>query len=214
MQILFEDEYLILVVKEPGIPSQEDPGGQPSMVQLLSASRCAPVLCVHRLDTAVGGVMVYAKTKTAAGALSARFQKGEVTKKYYAVVHGTGIGGIMQDLLYHDRSINKSFVVKTQRKGVKEAVLEYKIIQEQNDLSLVDIRLGTGRTHQIRVQFSSRGMPLLGDRKYGSTQRCPIALWCYHLSFLHPMTGKQIAGTCPPPQTEPWTWFSQLQGNR
>ena len=207
MEILYEDTSLMLVIKPPGIPSQEDPSGQPSMVQLLSAEGRTQAYCVHRLDTAVGGVMVYAKTKKAAGALSALFQNGQVTKQYRAIVHGTGKGGTMEDLLYHDKRINKSFVVQTQRKGVKRAVLEYETVDAHEGLSLVNIRLGTGRAHQIRVQFSSRGMPLLGDRKYGSPQRCSLALWCYRLSFSHPMTGEQITGTCPPPQTDPWTQF-------
>lgn len=207
MQILFEDTHLILAVKKSGVPSQNDPSGQISMIDLLSDFCSVPVFCVHRLDTAVGGVMVYAKTKQAAGALSALFQKGEVTKKYYAIVHGAAGSGAMRDLLYHDKRINKSFVAGTRRKGVKEAVLEYKTITSTGSLSLVDISLGTGRAHQIRVQFSSRKMPLLGDRKYGSTQRCPIALWCHHLSFVHPFTGEAVAGECTPPKADPWTKF-------
>lgn len=208
MEILYEDASLILVIKPPGVPSQKDPTGQPSMIQLLSAEGCTQVYCVHRLDTAVGGVMVYGKTKKAAGALSALFQKGQVTKQYCAIIHGAGKGGTMEDLLYHDNRINKSFVVQTQRKRVKRAVLEYETVDAHEGLSLVNIRLQTGRAHQIRVQFSSRGMPLLGDRKYGSPQRCPIALWCHHLSFVHPFTEKQTIGTAPPPQAEPWTRFA------
>lgn len=208
MQILFEDTHLILAIKKPGIPSQNDPSGQISMIDLLSEFCSAPVFCVHRLDTAVGGVMVYAKTKQAAGALSVLFQKGEVTKRYYAIVHGAAGSGTMRDLLYHDKRINKSFVASTRRKGVKEAVLEYKTIVSDGFMSLVDISLGTGRTHQIRVQFSSKKMPLLGDRKYGSTERCPIALWCHHLSFVHPFTGETITGACTPPKADPWTRVS------
>ncbi len=207
MEFLYEDASLILVIKPPGIPSQDDPSGQPSMVQLLSTEGRTQVYCVHRLDTAVGGVMVYAKTKKAAGALSALFQNGHVTKQYCAIVHGAENSGTMEDLLYHDKRINKSFVVETQRKGVKRAVLEYETVDTREGLSLVNIRLKTGRAHQIRVQFSSRGMPLLGDRKYGSPQRCPIALWCHHLSFVHPFTGEFINETIPPPHVDPWTRF-------
>lgn len=183
------------------------------MVGLLSDERASQVYCIHRLDTAVGGVMVYAKTKQAAGALSVLFQNSQVTKQYCAIVHGGGKGGIMEDLLYHDKRINKSFVVQTQRKGVKHAVLEYKTVNTRGELSLVNIQLKTGRPHQIRAQFSSRGMPLLGDRKYGSPQRCPIALWCHHLSFVHPFTEKQIIGTVPPPQAEPWMRFKDSLEN-
>lgn len=208
MQILFEDAHLILAAKAPGTPSQNDPSGQTSMIDLLSDYCSIPVFCVHRLDTAVGGVMVYAKTKQAAGALSTLFQEGAVTKKYYAIVHGTATGGVMEDLLYHDKRINKSFVVNAPRKGVKKAVLEYERIAGDSSLSVVDISLGTGRAHQIRVQFSSRKMPLLGDRKYGSTERCSIALWCRYLAFVHPFTGEPVAGVCAPPQTEPWTRFT------
>ncbi len=215
MEILYEDIHLILVIKPPGIPSQDDPSGQPSMVQLLAAEGHTQVYCVHRLDTAVGGVMVYAKTKKTAGALSTLFQNGQVTKQYCAIVHGAGKGGTMDDLLYHDKRANKSFVAQTQRKGVKRAVLEYETVDvdTREGLSLVNIRLKTGRAHQIRVQFSSRSMPLLGDRKYGSPQRCSIALWCYRLSFVHPISGQPITGTCLPPQAEPWTRFASDLGD-
>ncbi len=208
MEILFEDAHLVLTVKTPGIPSQSDPSGQANMVGLLSDTLSVPVHCVHRLDTAVGGVMVYSKTKKAAGALSDLFQNRQVAKQYCAIVHGAGKSGILEDMLYHDKKINKSFVVKKKRNGVKNAVLEYETVSIRKELSLVNIRLKTGRAHQIRVQFSTRGMPLLGDRKYGSPQRCPIALWCYHLSFTHPFTREQISGTSMPPQVEPWTEFT------
>ncbi len=208
MEILFEDTHLVLAVKEPGVPSQDDPNGQLSMVGLLSDTLPDPVYCVHRLDTAVGGVMVYAKTQETAGALSAMFQNGQITKQYCAVIHGAKSSGTLEDLLYHDKKINKSFAVKTKRKGVKKAVLEYETVSTREELSLVNIQLKTGRAHQIRVQFSTRGMPLLGDRKYGSPQRCPIALWCYHLSFIHPFTREQISGIRRPPQTKPWEKFT------
>ena len=205
MQILFEDPHLIVAVKEPGVASQSDPRGGKNMMELLGAHTGAPVFCVHRLDSATGGVMVYAKTEQAAAALSALFSDHKVKKQYYALVPGEAGGGEMRDLLWHDRTLNKSFVVDGKRKGVKEALLSYATAAKADGVSLVDVTLFTGRTHQIRVQFASRGMPLLGDRKYGSRERCPLALWCRCLSFVHPVTGSAVTGECAPPEADPWT---------
>ena len=205
MQILFEDSHLIVAVKDPGVASQSDPRGGENMVKLLGAHTGAPVFCVHRLDSATGGVMVYAKTTQAAGALSALFAESKVQKQYYALVPGEAGSGEMRDLLWHDRTLNKSFVVDRKRNGVKEALLSYTTVAAGEGVSLVDVALFTGRTHQIRVQFASRGMPLLGDRKYGSGERCPLALWCRRLSFVHPFTGATIVGECAPPEAAPWT---------
>ena len=114
----------------------------------------------------------------------------------------------LTDLLFRDTSKNKSYVVKRMRKGVREASLEYVTLGSTEELTLVRVRLHTGRTHQIRVQFSSRGLPLLGDIRYGSKADCSTALWSYHMAFTHPVTGRTVDVTCPPPESWPWTLFN------
>ena len=124
---------------------------------------------VHRLDKNVGGVMVYARNKATAATLSKAIQQGEMIKEYVAKVHNTPPeSGVLEDFLFKDSKKNKVFVVKRERKGVKQAKLEYKLIRSYEEISLVRIRLYTGRSHQIRVQFASRGFPLVGDHKYGA----------------------------------------------
>lgn len=132
-------------------------------------------------------------------------------KEYLAVLRGhpDAPGGELTDLLFRDAAKNKSYVVKRMRKGVREAKLSYRVLAETEDLSLVRIRLHTGRTHQIRVQFSSRGLPLLGDIRYGSKDpHCTAALWSYRLALTHPLTHKEIDITQPPPHQYPWTLFT------
>ena len=214
LNILYEDEALLVCIKPAGILSQEGPNGVANMPRLLEEylGPGAYVGIVHRLDREVGGLMVYAKRKDAAAALSGSLpQFGE--KEYLAMVHGTmePSAGEMQDLLFRDASRNKSFVVKRMRKGVREARLCYRTLAYagERDLSLVRIKLFTGRTHQIRVQFSSRKHPLLGDRKYGGGEGKTIALWSCHFSFIHPNTGKRLSFFQPPPLEEPWTLFEK-----
>ena len=165
---------------------------------------------VHRLDQAVGGVMVYARTAEAAAALSRQIQHSAWEKTYLAVVEGTPEApeGELVDLLYHDQRRNKTYVVTRERRGVKEARLLYRILATEQGRSLVAIRLLTGRTHQIRVQFASRGLPLVGDGRYGARDRQPpMGLWCWKLSFNHPATGKRMAASLLPPMLPPWEGF-------
>ena len=158
MEILYSDKDLVVLVKPVGMDSEHE----------VPAALGGEIYPIHRLDKNVGGVMVYAKTKTAAAALSKAVQEGTMVKEYVAMVHGAPPGeGDWEDLLWKDSAKNKVFVVKRERKGVKKARLEYKRLTE-GETSLVRIRLHTGRSHQIRVQFSSRGFPLVGDHKYGS----------------------------------------------
>lgn len=148
------------------------------MPQLLSEQLGCGIFPVHRLDQTVGGVMVYAKTAQEAARLTQAMAQGQMQKTYLAVLTGCPAerAGTLEDLLFHDRAKNKTYVVRRQRGGVKQARLHYEILAEQDGLSLARIRLETGRTHQIRVQFASRGLPLLGDGKYGSRDnRCA---WC------------------------------------
>ena len=185
------------------------------MVSLLSQQTNLQHKCVHRLDFGVGGTMVYAKSESAASKLSASIQNRSFEKEYLAVVYGTPQekSGIYKDLLFKDSKKNKSFVVDRVRKGVKEASLEYKVLDtketEKGTLSLVWIKLHTGRTHQIRVQFASRKTPLYGDGKYGSkTNEKVTALWSYKSTFPHPTTKKNISFKSLPDIAFPWDIFN------
>ena len=191
IQILFQDKTILVCLKPPGLLSQNGPGE--TLPELLERETGQPVFPVHRLDRGVGGVMVYAKTGRAAAALSAAIQDGSFQKEYLCVVRGRPgeDSGVYRDLLIHDRARNKSFVVRRTRGGVKEASLEYRVLAEREGASLVWVRLHTGRTHQIRVQFASRGTPLLGDGKYGGGGG-QVALWSYRLGFPHPATGERM----------------------
>ena len=158
MEILYSDRNIYVIVKPVGMDSEHE----------VPAALEGETFPIHRLDKNVGGVMVYARTKQAAAALSKAVQEGSMVKEYVAMVHGTPPeSGDWEDFLFKDSRKNKVFVVKKERKGVKKASLEYTRLTDANP-SLVHIRLHTGRSHQIRVQFSSRGFPLVGDHKYGS----------------------------------------------
>ena len=162
MDILYSDKHIAVCVKPVGLDSEQE---VPAALKQILGGEIFPI---HRLDQNVGGVMVYARTKFAAAKLSQAVQEGTMVKEYVAMVHGTPPeSGDWTDLLFKDSSKNKVFVVKKERRGVKKARLEFERLREGNE-SLVRIRLHTGRSHQIRVQFSSRGFPLVGDHKYGS----------------------------------------------
>ena len=203
--IRYMDESLVLCVKPAGVSSEDE---MPALLRAGCGAR--EIFCVHRLDTAVGGLMVYAKTKAAAAGLSQAIARGALIKEYLAVSGGAPVddAGVMRDLLYRDKAKNKSYVVSRPRRGVREAELSYRVLERRGGESLVSVRLGTGRSHQIRVQFASRGMPLLGDVKYGSARRdCRIALWSRRLCFAHPLTGQSVDMSVSPPESEPWTDF-------
>ena len=162
MTILYSDRDIAVCIKPVGLDSEAE------VPVKLKESLGGEVYPIHRLDKNVGGVMVYARTKQAAAALSKLIQEGRMVKDYIALVHGTPPEcGDWEDLLWKDAKKNKVFVVKRNRGGVKKARLEYRLLKSGDD-SLVRVRLHTGRSHQIRVQFSSRGFPLVGDHKYGS----------------------------------------------
>ena len=178
MDILFSDKDLVVCIKPVGLDSEQE------LPNALKTELGGELFPIYRLDKNVGGVMVYARTKQAAAALSKAVQEGSMVKEYVALVHGTPPeAGDWTDLLWKDSRKNKVFVVKRERGGVKKARLEFRRLTA-GDESLVRIRLYTGRSHQIRVQFSSRGFPLVGDHKYGSRDEktAPMLFSC-RLSF-------------------------------
>lgn len=198
MEILFEDRHIIATVKPVGILSEEASDGK-GLVNLLKEHTKGEIYPIHRLDKGVGGVMVYAKTKESAASLSKQVQDRSFEKEYVAVAYGImeEKEGIMEDLLFKDKGKNKTFVVKRERKGVKKAKLSYRVVSEGEHegkaVSLVSVKLYTGRSHQIRVQFASRKHPLLGDRRYGSADSVrDIALFSFKLGFYHPVTGEKL----------------------
>ena len=190
--IIFEDKELVVCLKPKGVLSQIGKEGQKNMIDMLSAECGCEIYPVHRLDREVGGIMVYAKTKSAAGNLSAQVSERVMEKHYIATTEKSTLPseGTMEDLLYFDKGKNKSFVVKKERRGVKKAILEYKEISSDETTTSFRVRLLTGRTHQIRVQFASRKHPLIGDRRYGSKIDGEIGLVSCFIGFKHPETGE------------------------
>ena len=186
MELLHCDPNFAVLIKPVGLDSEKD------VPALLMETLGGDIFPIHRLDQNVGGVMVYARTKQAAAALSKAVQEGTMVKEYVAMVHGTPPeSGDWEDLLWKDSRKNKVFVVKRMRGGVKKARLEFRRLSA-GETSLVHIRLHTGRSHQIRVQFSSRGFPLVGDHKYGSRDetKAPMLFSC-RITF--PWKGKAMA---------------------
>ena len=185
MEILYSDKDLAVIIKPVGFDSEAE---APAALKAQLGGEC---FTIHRLDKNVGGVMVYARTKTAAAALSRAIQEGTMVKEYMAMVHGQPPeSGDWEDLLFKDSTKNKVFVVKRQRNGVKKARLEFTRLSE-GERSLVRIRLHTGRSHQIRVQFSSRKYPLVGDHKYGSKDDA-YAPMLFSCCITFPFKGKTL----------------------
>ena len=184
MKILYSDHGIVACIKPVGLDSEAD---VPAALKEMIGGEIYPI---HRLDKNVGGVMVFARTKTAAAVLSKAVQEGQVIKEYVAMVHGTPPEvGDWEDFLFKDSRKNKVFPVKKERKGVKYARLEFQRLKS-GEQSLVHIRLHTGRSHQIRVQFSSRGFPLVGDHKYGSRDTATAPM-LYSCRITLPWNGKQ-----------------------
>ena len=227
MNILYEDNALVVLDKPAGLSSEE---GVPAALREYWGIPDAFVGVVHRLDTGVSGLMVFAKTSAAAAALSRQVTQSQnayavqdgrakgkpeeppFIKQYRAVIAGAPdealpAAGSLRDWLFKDSRKGRVFPVSRPRKGVREAVLKYHIVQTAGENSLAEITLHTGRTHQIRVQFASRKHPLFGDGKYGSRQKGSIALQSCGLRFVHPDTGKPMAFSLPLPAAAPWKEF-------
>ena len=210
--ILYKDRDLLLVRKPAGVPSQPDPSGQKDLLTHLQGEHPAASL-IHRLDTPTGGVMVFGLAPKATAKLCALVQDhSRFCKEYLAVLSSPppDAEGRLTDFLFHDKQKNKAFVTDGKRKGSKEAVLDYRVLSTLPDgHTLLLVRLRTGRTHQIRVQFASRGLPLVGDGKYGSREKAPfIGLWAWRLTFPHPITGKELsASAAPDTENPPWSLF-------
>lgn len=207
MDIVYRDDALLVCVKPAGVLSTDEPGGLPSLVREELGDPKADVRTVHRLDRAVSGLMVLARSAAAASALSREIREDRFEKEYLAMVHGsTPDRGELRDLLWRDKARKMTFVAPEPGKGVQEAVLDFETLWRGTDMVLVRVRLHTGRTHQIRVQFSSRGWPLYGERKYAENlDDCPLALWSHTLGFTHPATGERMRFEKEPPEVYPWT---------
>lgn len=216
IKILYEDKHILAACKPAGLLSEE--GRAANVVTAIKEQeKLETLLTVHRLDRDVSGVMLFAKHQNAASELAKKIAERSVVKEYLAVVHGTPAEqkGRFDDLLFKDSSVNKSFVVDRPRVGTRRAILDYELVAtaeyEGQTVSLVKIALETGRTHQIRVQFSHRKMPLIGDGRYGGRERVPIALRSSHMSLRHPFTKKKIDILCVPDKsTAPWNAFADV----
>ncbi len=218
LHILFEDEQMLVVVKPQGIPVQPDKTGDLDLLTQLQQKTGQPLGLLHRLDRPVGGVMIFAKTKQAETTIAKAMQAGMWQKYYIAVLYGSvpKKSGTWTDYLYKNARTNLSECVSQDKKGAKKAVLQYEVLQEiaheGQMLSLVKIKLETGRHHQIRVQTSARGLPIWGDRKYASNQNTPkganIALWSNCLKGIHPLTKKELIFSYEP-QEVPFCFFEK-----
>lgn len=208
MEILYQDSQILVCIKPPRVLSTDEPGGLPELVREALGDPSADVRTVHRLDRVVSGLMVLARNASAASELSRQIREGDFQKEYLAVLHGCPETpqGTLRDLLLRCKQERKTYVVDHMEKGVQEAILNYRVLNQADNLSRVSIQLVTGRTHQIRAQFSSRNLPLVGDRKYSLLEDgCEIALWSYRIGFYHPETGRWMAFSQEPPTVYPWT---------
>lgn len=207
MELLYVDDKIVVCVKPAGAPSTDEPGGVPELVRLALGKPDATVKTVHRLDQVVSGVMVLARTARAASDLSEQIRNHQFEKEYLAAIHGCPEEkqGTFRDLLWRNKPEKKTYIVTEPGKDAQEAVLDYQVLASAGSLSRVKIQLHTGRTHQIRAQFSGRGFPLVGDKKYGQGEDCDIALWSHRVAFCHPKTGEFMEFTKEPPVVFPWT---------
>lgn len=210
MEIIYQDKRILVAVKPAGVLSTDEPGGMPDLLRQELGDSKACVRTVHRLDQTVSGLMVFARSREAARILSQQMREHQFEKGYLAVIHGVPKTekGQFRDLLLRNKEQRKTYVVSAPEKDTQEAILHYQVLEVKEGRSLVKIKLLTGRTHQIRVQFSSRGLPLVGDKKYGIPEDGgDIALWSHRISFTHPESGEKMDFQKEPPQLSPWTDF-------
>lgn len=218
MKILYEDRNLVAIEKPPFVPSQPDPSGDADAMTLTReelkarGERCELYL-IHRLDRIVGGVMVFAKTKASAATLSSLVADGGLSKTYLAVLDGAvPASGTLEDHLIKDNATSRAHAVPPTRRGAKLARLFYETLAVTGEgdrvRTLVRVRLETGRFHQIRIQFSVRSAPILGDGKYGSRGRCACALFAHSLT-LPAATGERTVFALPPIESYPWSLFAE-----
>lgn len=220
LKVIYEDNHLLVVEKPVNILSQGDDTNDKDMVNLLKSyvkekyNKPGNVYIglVHRLDRPVGGVMVFAKTSKAASRLSEQVRNKSFKKTYRAVIHGkmNKNNDTLNDYLYKNKKTNMVSVVNKNHKDAKSAELSYETLGFKENKSLVEIDLKTGRSHQIRVQFSSRKHPLFGDQRYGQDVNKvgqQISLWSYRINIIHPTTKEKMEFICPPPQEYPWNLF-------
>lgn len=208
MELIHIDRDIVVCIKPPRVLSTDEPGGLPDLIREALGEPNANIRTVHRLDRVVSGLMVLARTNKSAAELSRQIREGEFQKEYLAVVHGAPEKpmGTLQDLLLRNKAEKKTYVVTQPGKDVQEAILNYELLSQSNHISKVRIELVTGRTHQIRAQFSGRGMPLVGDRKYSLFEDdCEIALWSHKIAFNHPYTKQRLEFIQEPPEVYPWT---------
>lgn len=207
MEIVYQDADIVVAVKPARVLSTDEPGGMPELVREALGDPKADVRTVHRLDRVVSGLMVLARNAAAASELSRQIRVDMFQKEYLAVVHGKpdATEGTLTDLLHRDKARKMTMVVDATDKGAQVAILDYKVLNFNDEMSRVWIGLRTGRTHQIRVQFASRGMPLVGERKYATLEDdCEIALWSHRLGFYHPTTKQWMTFEKEPPHVFPW----------
>ncbi len=219
LNVVYEDNHVIVVVKPHNQPSQED---QSKDLDLLSEVKAyvkekynkpgdAFIGLVHRLDRPTGGLMIFARTSKAAARLSKQLSEHETEKKYYCVVEGfvKEKEATLINYLKKDEKNNIVKVVTQTEEGAKKAELEYKLLDTKGDLSLLEVALKTGRSHQIRVQLSARNIPIYGDQKYNkSTKGKSLALWAGKLSFIHPTTKEKMTFVASPDASKsPWNKF-------
>lgn len=208
MELIHVDRDIVVCIKPPRVLSTDEPGGLPELVREALGDSTANIRTVHRLDRVVSGLMVLARSRNSASELSRQIRDGRFDKEYLAVLHGVPSEkkGTLRDLLLRKKEEKKTYVVQETGKDVQEAILNFEMLSKTETLSKVKIELVTGRTHQIRAQFSSRNLPLVGDRKYSFYEdECEIALWSHKIAFDHPYSGKRMEFVHEPPQVYPWT---------
>lgn len=219
IEIISKTKDYVIIYKPPGVPSQSDPSGDTDAMtacsMLLRENGEPDILyLIHRLDRVVGGLIVFARNKKSAATLSCLVAEHRITKEYFAVVEGCPDGGIMKDYIYKDQALGKAFVTDRKRNGVKEAELEYTTLStvdcDGRSVSLVRIKLKTGRFHQIRAQFSSRKMPLIGDKKYGSRDFKAKMPALFATGLVFQFNDKEVSATRLPSLTDyPWSLFEE-----